>query len=124
MKKQKKTKQVIKQGYAVTKYIRIPPRKARLAADLIRGLNVEDASIQLTYSQLKAGRLLLKTLDSAVANAETQLNIPRQKLFVKEVRVDCGPVLKRSKSKAKGGSVPVIKRTSHFTVIVVPQEGV
>lgn len=57
MKKQKKTKQVIKQGYAVTKYIRIPPRKARLAADLIRGLNVEDASIQLTYSQLKAGRL-------------------------------------------------------------------
>jgi large subunit ribosomal protein L22 len=113
----------IKQGRAITKYVRIPPRKARLAADLIRGLNVEDAAVQLTYSQLKGGRLLKKTLDSAVANAETQLNVPRQKLKVTEVRVDCGPVLKRSKSKAKGGMVPLIKRTSHFTVIVAPQEG-
>lgn len=111
------------QGRAVTKYLRIPPRKARLAADLIRGLNVEDASIQLQYSQLKGGKLLKKTLDSAVANAETQLNIPRQKLKVKEVRVDCGPILKRSKSKARGGMVPIMKRTSHFTVIVAPQEG-
>ena len=114
-----KTKQV----RAVTKYVRIPPRKARLAADLIRGLSVEDASVQLTYSQMKGGRLLKKTLDSAVANAETQLNISRQKLKVIEVRVDCGPVLKRSKSKAKGGMVPLIKRTSHFTVIVAQQEG-
>jgi len=108
---------------AVTKNVRVPPRKARLAADLIRGLNVEDASLQLMYSQMKGGKLLKKTLDSAVANAETQLNIPRQKLRVEEVRVDCGPVLKRSKSKAKGGSVPIMKRTSHFTVIVAPQEG-
>ncbi len=121
MKKQKKTKQVIKQGYAVTKYIRIPPRKARLAADLIRGLNVEDASIQLIYSQLKV-EAFKKTLDSAVANAETQLNIPRQKLFVKEVRVDCGPVLSVQSLKHSGGIGPVIKRTSHFTVIVEPQE--
>ena len=108
---------------AVTKYVRIPPRKARLAADLIRGLNVEDAAIQLTYSQLKGGKLLKKTLVSAIANAETRFNIPRQKLKVKEVRVDCGPILKRSKSKARGGMVPIMKRTSHFTVIVAPQEG-
>lgn len=108
---------------AVTKYLRIPPRKARLAAALIRGLKVEDAAMQLLYSGLKGGKLLKKTLDSAVANAETQLNVPRQKLTVKEVRVDCGPVLKRSKSKARGGMVPIMKRTSHFTVIVAPQEG-
>ncbi len=113
----------MKKGLAVTKYVRVPPRKARLAADLIRGLKVEDASIQLAYSHLKGGKLLKKTLDSAVANAETQLNVPRQKLMVKEVRVDGGPILKRSKSKAKGGMVPIMKRTSHFTVIVVPQEG-
>jgi large subunit ribosomal protein L22 len=108
---------------ALTKAVRIPPRKARLAADLIRGLPVEEASLQLTYSQMKGGKLLKKTLDSAVANAETQLNIPRQKLKVAEVRVDCGPVLKRARSKAKGGMVPRLKRTSHFTVIVTPQEG-
>ena len=108
---------------AYSKYLRIPPRKARLAADLIRGLSVSDAFVQLTFSQLKGGRLLSKTLNSAVANAETQLNIPRQNLRVKEVKVDAGPMIKRAKSKSKGGRVPVMKRTSHFTVIVEAEEG-
>lgn len=103
---------------AITKYIRIPPRKARLAADIIRGMKVEDAALQLMASQLKAGKLLYKTLHSAVANAETQLKVQRRDLKVKEVRVDVGPVLKRSKSKNKGGQVPVMKRTSHFTIVV------
>ena len=103
---------------AVTKFLRVPPRKARLAADLIRGLTVEEANIQLEFSRLKSGRLMKKTLDSAVANAETQLNIPRKDLIVREVRVDCGPVIKRAKSKCRGGRVPVMKRTSHFTIVV------
>lgn len=103
---------------AVTKYVRVPPRKARLAANLIRGLKVEEANIQLQLCRMKSGRLLKKTLDSAVANAETQLNIPRQNLVVTEVRVDCGPIIKRAKSKCRGGRVPVMKRTSHFTVVV------
>ena len=107
---------------ACSKYLRIPPRKARLAADLIRGMKVEDASVQLTYSELKGGRLLKKTLDSAVANAETQLNVPRQNLRVREVRVDAGPVIKRAKSKSRGGRAPVMKRTSHFTVVVEAEE--
>lgn len=112
----------MQQAKAYSRYLRIPPRKARLAADLIRGLKVEDASVQLMYSELKGGKLLKKTLDSAVANAETQLNIPRQQLRVQEVRVDAGPVLKRAKSKSRGGRVPVMKRTSHFTVIVQAEE--
>jgi len=103
---------------SITKAVRIPPRKARLAADLIRGLDVSEATLQLGVSQLKAGRLLEKTLRSAVANAETQLGLKREHLFVREVRVDAGPVMKRAKSKNKGGRVPVMKRTSHFTVIV------
>ena len=103
---------------SITKCSRVPPRKARLAADLIRGLNVEEAASQLQVSNLKAGKLLVKTLHSAVANAETQLGVQRRDLFVQEVRVDAGPVLKRAKSKSKGGRVPVMKRTSHFTVIV------
>ncbi|MBX9922590.1 MAG: 50S ribosomal protein L22 [Rhabdochlamydiaceae bacterium] len=103
---------------SVTKYVRIPPRKARLAADLIRGLSVEDATLQLLASQLKAGRLLEKTLRTAVADAETLFQARRENLMVHEVRVDAGPVLKRAKSKSKGGRVPVMKRTSHFTVVV------
>jgi large subunit ribosomal protein L22 len=107
---------------AKTKYVRIPPRKARLAADIIRGMKVEEATIQLMFCKLKAGKLLQKTLDSAVANAETQLNVQRRDLIVKEVRVDCGPVIKRAKSKSRGGRVPVMKRTSHFTVVVAAEQ--
>ncbi len=103
---------------SITKGVRVPPRKARLAADLIRGLSVEAASLQLMVCNLKAGKLLEKTLHSAVANAETQLKVQRKDLTVHEVRVDAGPVLKRSKSKSKGGQVPVMKRTSHFTIVV------
>ena len=103
---------------AITKYVRISPRKARYAADLIRGLSVEHATLQLQYSKLRGGRLLKKTPDSAVANAETQLDARREALKVQEVRVDAGPILRRAKARSKGSSVPVNKRTSHFTIIL------
>lgn len=103
---------------AITKYLRISPRKARLAAGLIRGKSVPDANTQLLFSNLKGGRLLKKTLDSAVANAETQFDLRVEDLIVKEVRVDEGPRLKRSKPKNRGGRHAIIKRTSHFTVVV------
>lgn len=106
---------------AKSKYIRISPRKARLAAGLIRGLPVTLASAQLMYSNLKGGRLLKKTLDSAVANAETQLDARRENLKVAEVRVDEGPRFKRAKPKNRGGRHPILKRTSHFTVVVVTE---
>ena len=106
------------QAKAISRFIRISPRKARLAAGLIRGLPVDQATAQLLYSNLKAGRLLKKTLDSAVANAETQLDVRRENLKVSEVRVDEGPRMKRSKPKNKGGRHPIIKRTSHFTIVV------
>lgn len=103
---------------AVSKYIRVPPRKARLAANLIRGLTVEEASLQLQNCNMKTGRLLKKTLDSAVANAELNLDARRDMLHVVEVRVDVGPIWKRAKPRSKGSRVPVQKRTSHFTVVV------
>lgn len=106
------------QAKAVTKYVRITPQKARLAAGLIRGLPVNEASMQLNYCQMKAGPILKKTLDSAVANAENNLDISRDKLKVVAVYVNEGPRLKRSKPKNKGGSHPIIKKTAHFTVVV------
>ncbi len=106
------------EAHAKTKYVRISPRKARLAADLIRGMRVEDAFKQLMFSGLKGGLLLKKTLNSAVANAETRLRVQRRDLKVREVRVDEGPTMKRAKSKCRGGRVPIMKRTSHFTIIV------
>lgn len=107
---------------AVTKYVRISPRKARLAAGLIRGKRVPLAMAQLLFSNLKGGRLLIKTLESAVANAESQNDLRREDLIVKEVRVDGGPTIKRSKPKNRGGQHAILKRTSHFTVIVGEKE--
>ena len=103
---------------AISRFVRISPRKARLAAGLIRGLPVAQATLQLQLSQLKGGRLLKKTLDSAVANAERELDARRENLLVHEVRIDEGPRMKRAKPKNKGGRHPILKRTSHFTVIV------
>ena len=108
---------------AKTKYVRISPRKARDAAALFRGLNVDQASLQLLYSKLKGGRLIKKTLDSAVANAVTQMDARREQLKVHEVRVDPGPIIRRAKPRSRGSSVPVNKRTSHFTVVLSTESG-
>jgi large subunit ribosomal protein L22 len=107
---------------ARTKYVRISPRKARLAAGLIRGKGVEEAVLQLTVSGLKGGRLLKKTLDSAIANAESEHDVNRSDLYVSEVRIDTGPHMKRIKPKNRGGRHPILKRTSHFTVVVSKQK--
>ncbi len=108
-------------AFAKSRFVRISPRKARYAAQLIRGRSVEEAATQLTFCKLRAGRLLKKTLSTAVANAETQLNVQRRDLKVKEVRVDAGPTMKRAKPKNRGGSHPIMKRTSHFTIVVAAE---
>ena len=108
----------MEQFKAVTKSVRISPRKARLAANLIRGLPVKEARLQLAYCGLKAGSILIKTLNSAVANAETQSDSRVEKLLVQEVRVDEGPRMKRAKPRSKGSQHPILKRTSHFVVVV------
>ena len=106
---------------AKTKFVRISPRKARLAAGLIRGLSANDASVQLSYSNLKGARLLKKTLDSAIANAEVKFDLSRENLVIQQVLVDPGPTIKRAKSKCRGGRVPILKRTSHFTITLSPK---
>ncbi len=112
----------MREALAKTKYVRISPRKARLAAGLIRRKAVAEAKNQLQFVGSKAGRLLMKTLDSAIANAEMQLELNREDLIVREVRIDGGPTMKRAKSKCRGGRTPINKRTSHFTVVVGPKE--
>jgi len=111
------------QAKAITKYVRISPRKARLAAGLIRGLAVQEAFDQLNFCGLKAGRLLKKTLQSAVVNAETELDARRDSLKVVEVTINEGPRLKRAKARNRGSRHPILKRTSHFTIVVSEVEG-
>lgn len=96
-------------------YLRIAPRKTRSVADLIRGLSVNDAEAQLMVQRRRPAKALLKLLRSAVANAKNnKLNVDH--LFVKEIRVDGGPMLKRYLPRARGSASPIQKKMSHITI--------
>lgn len=103
---------------AINRHVRISPQKARLVADLIRGKNVGEALMLLEFVPKKAARLISKTLKSVVANAESQQRVDLDRLFVSRVMIDGGGVLKRSLPRAHGRATPLLKRTSHITIIV------
>ena len=103
---------------AVTRYVRIAPRKARLVTELIKGKPVEEALIILRFVPKKAARLVDKTLRSALANAEQNPNIDVDTLYIKRIFVDGGPTMKRWRARAMGRATRIIKRTSHITVIL------
>jgi large subunit ribosomal protein L22 len=103
---------------AVTKYLRIAPNKARLVADLIRGKRVAEALTVLRFTPKKAARFINKTLQSALASAENTKKMDIDSLIVKTIYVDKGPVLKRWQPRAMGRATPILKRTSHVTVVL------
>jgi large subunit ribosomal protein L22 len=103
---------------AVTKYLRIAPNKARLVADLIRGKRVGEALTVLRFTPKKGARFINKTLQSALASAENIKKMDIDKLIVKQIYVDKGPVLKRWQPRAMGRATPILKRTSHVTVVL------
>lgn len=95
-------------------FLRMGPRKVRLVADLIRGRSVLRALDMLMLTNKKASRPLLKLLQSAVANAKHNHQLEVEKLRVKTILVDGGPVLKRSMPRAHGRATPIKERTSHI----------
>jgi large subunit ribosomal protein L22 len=103
---------------AVTKYLRIAPNKARLVADLIRGKRVAEALTVLRFTPKKGARFINKTLRSALASAENTKKMDIDNLIVKTIYVDKGPVLKRWQPRAMGRATPILKRTSHVTVVL------
>jgi len=103
---------------AVAKYIRVSPQKARLVADMVRGKSVSEAVNILRYTNKKSGPLLRKVLDSALANAMQYDGTDVDTLFVREIRVDGGPVLKRISPRAQGRATGIIKRSSHITIVL------
>ena len=103
---------------AVAKYIRISPQKARLVADVVRGKDVETAITTLRFMPKKAAEILRKVLESAIANAEQTETIDVDTLYVKEIQINGGPMLKRFRPRAMGRAGKILKRTSHITVVV------
>lgn len=107
---------------ATAKTVRITPRKARLVIDLIRGKDAKEAEAILMFTPRGASPIILKVLKSAVANAENNLGLNVDKLYVKECYVGEGVRLKRMLPRAKGSGDIIQKRTSHITVIVAERE--
>ncbi len=103
---------------AVGKYIRISPQKARLVADTVRGMNVDQAITTLKFTPKKGARIIRKVIESAVANATQNDQVDVDNLIVKKIAVDGGPSLKRIRPRAMGRATKIIKRTSHITVIL------
>jgi large subunit ribosomal protein L22 len=99
-------------------YARISPQKARLVADQVRDLPVDQALQILTFSPKKAAGLVKKVLESAIANAEHNDGADIDELKVAKIYVDQGPTLKRMRARAKGRGTRILKRTSHITVAV------
>ena len=103
---------------AIAKTLRVSPIKARLVVDLIRGKDVNDALVILSNMNKKSARLTKKVLESATANAVNNRGAKQEELFVKEARVDAGPVLKRHMFDSRSHIGHKDKRTSHIVIVV------
>lgn len=103
---------------AVARYIRISPRKVRLIMDEIRGRKIEEALNQLSFAPQKGAFILKKLINSAVANAEQNYKMDVDKLYIKRIYADEGPILKRFRPRAMGRAMRIRKRTSHLTVVL------
>lgn len=103
---------------AIARHIRIAPRKIRVVIDLIRGKNIGDAYAILKHTPKIGSEILLKLLESAVANAEHNYDMNSDKLFVAAAYVDQGPTLKRIHPRSRGQAFKILKRSSHVTLVV------
>ncbi len=101
---------------AKSKYVRQSPYKVRLVLNLIRGLEVNEALNVLTFTKRKAADEIKQVLESAIANAETNLGVNPSSLFISKAIADEGPTLKRFRPRARGRAGRINKRTSHLTI--------
>ena len=107
-----------KRPQAHAKYIRISPRKVKIVIDLIRGKSAEEAQYILTYTPKAASPIVLKVLNSAIANAVNNKGLNVKDLYVAEVYANPGPTLKRYVARSRGSASPMLKRPSHISVVL------
>jgi len=110
------------EAYAIAKQQKVAPRKARLVIDLIRGKGVKEARAILMFTPRKASPMILKVLNSAIANAVNNQKQKEETLFVKTCYVGEGQTMKRMLPRAKGQGDRINKRFSHITVVVGTKE--
>jgi large subunit ribosomal protein L22 len=103
---------------ATAKFIRRSPRKVRLVLDAVRGKKVDEALAILRFLPHGGAKEVLGVVKSAAANAENNYQMATADLFIKRIYADEGPVFKRFRPRSRGMASPILKRTSHITVVV------
>ncbi len=109
-------------AFAVARFVRVTPMKARRVVDMVRGAHVDDALATLKFAPQAASETVYKVLESAVANATTTEDLERGTLVISKAMVDEGPTLKRFRPRAQGRASRILKRTCHITLVVQPAE--
>ena len=107
-----------KRPRAIARYVRISSRKVKIVIDLIRGKKVDEALAILMYTPKSAAPVVEKLLNSAIANAENNLSMNRDSLYVAEVYANQGPTLKRYWARSHGRADMIKKTTSHITIVL------
>jgi len=107
---------------ARARFVRVAPRKARMVADQVRGLPIEDALPLLRFSTRSAAQDIRKLIESAAANAENNHELVADDLLIKDIHVDEGPTLRRYRPRALGRATRINKRTSHIAVALTPED--
>jgi large subunit ribosomal protein L22 len=107
---------------ARARFVRVAPRKARLVADQVRGLALDDALPLLRFSTRSAAKDIRKLIESAAANAEANHDLVADDLVIKDIHVDEGPTLRRYRPRALGRATRINKRTSHIAVALTPED--
>ena len=103
---------------ATLRYLHMAPRKVRLAAGVIKGMEVRQAEQELSHRIKRASEPLIKLIRSAVANARHNFHIENTEMVIKDIRVNAGPVTKRFRARAFGRAAPIRRRTSHVIVVL------
>ncbi len=107
---------------AITRNVRVSPRKARLVCDAVRGKDVRQAMALLRFLPQKSAPIIAKTLKSASANAENNYDLDPEALYVKFIFADDAPQMKRGEFRARGRFNRILKRSCHITVVVEERE--
>jgi len=121
-KENKKVEKVVVEAKAILRHERIAPAKVTIVARLVRGKDVEEALTILKFTNKAASPILIKLIKSAIANAENNHSMDKNKLYISEIIVNAGPILKRMRPRARGSGFRINKRTSHIEVTLKERE--
>ncbi len=108
---------------AHARYLRVAPRKVRVLLGMLKGMSAADALVQLEHNSKKSAPMLARLLKSAIANAKNNFSLDPEKLYIKALTCDMGPVMKRYTPRARGAAFEIRRKTSHINVILEERGG-